>query len=156
MKKDYIVLKGADATYTNSRLQWNIAPHYFPNLAQDGHEDMYMKLLAIDFTAQGTADSITHSAVIDTNLKFQNQTSTVASAIGIVGMELKQDTGLDWFVSPTSQLTSMPLKVSKFNSIQIWLKYQNEYLDVTASGLQSWFTAIIEIEYRDNNIKELL
>ena len=158
MKKDYIVLNGADATYTNSRLQWNLAPNtYFKNLAQDGHEDIYMKLKSINFTVEGTADSVAHSAMIDTNLKFQNMEQTSNNAVlGCVGIDIKQDSATDYYITPTNQLNGIELKTSKFNTIQVGVKYQNAYLDFSLNGLQSWFTAVLEIEYRDNNLKELL
>ena len=111
--------------------------------------------MSIDFTVQGTQDSVTNSAIIDTNLKFQNQTSTAVSAIGVVGIDLKQDSAADYFVSPTNQISPLSLKISKFNSIQIGGLYQNAYLDFSADSLQPWFTAVLEISYHDNDIKEL-
>jgi hypothetical protein len=154
MKKDYIVLNGADATYTNSRLQWNIAPHFFPNLAQDGHEDLYMKLNSITFVADGDADSVASSAVIDTNINFQNMTGTSAKTIlGIVGCDIRQDSADAYYVSSTNVLSATSLKISKFNKIQVGILHQTVYLDL--SVLKDYFHAVLEIEYRDNSIKEL-
>jgi hypothetical protein len=156
MKKDYIVLNGADATYTNSRLQWNIAPHFFPNLAQDGHEDIYMTLKSITYIADGDADSVAFSSIIDTNLKFSNMNTTSNSSIlGIAGCSVRQDSGANYLVSNTTELSANTLKISKFNTIQIGVIYQNGYFDFSVNDMSDYFMAVLEIEYRDNNLKEL-
>ena len=159
MKKDYIVLKGADATYTNSRLQWNIQPNaFYRNMSQDGHDDIYMKLVSINFripTADN--DAVDGSCLIDTNLSFGNLSPTSGSAIISIAetyLHTSSEEPPVQYVSPKQPQHDIRLKASKFNTIQLGVQYDGAYLDV--SNNQANFTAVLEIEYRDNNIKELL
>ena len=157
MKKDYIVLKGADATYTNSRLQWNIQPNaFYRNMSQDGHDDIYMKLVSINFRVATTDNnSVDGSCLIDTNLSFGNLSPTSGNAIiSIVETYLHTSSGNIQYVSPKQPQHDIRLKASKFNTIQLGVKYDGVYMDLSEN--QANFTAVLEIEYRDNNIKELL
>ena len=156
MKKDYIVLKGADATYTNSRLQWNIHPNaFYRNMSQDGHDDIYMKLVSINFRiATADNDAVDGSCLIDTNLSFGNLSPTSGNAIiSIVETYLHKSNGNTQYVSPKQPQHDIILKASKFNTIQLGVKYDGGYMDVSEN--QANFTAVLEIEYRDKNIKEL-
>jgi hypothetical protein len=157
MKKDYIVLKGADALYTNSRLKWNLQPNaFYRNMSQDGHDDIYMKLVSINFRIP-TADNnaVDGSCLIDTNLSFGNLSPTSGHAIlSIVETYLHTSTGGTQYVSPKQPQHDIRLKVSKFGTIQLGVLYDGAYINVSSN--QNNFTAVLEIEYRDNNLKELM
>lgn len=154
--KDYIVLNGNEGSLvSNNRLQFNLAPHYFPNLPQDGNADITMKLNSILFRiATVDNDAVDGTCIIDTNMGFGNMTSTDGVAVlGIAEVFMKTATGGTQYVSPVKLQNDIKLKISKFSTIQIGVYYEDAYLDLSEN--QANFTAILEIEYKDNSIKEL-
>ena len=154
--KDYIVLNGADATYKNSRLEWNLSPNtYFSNMPQDGNIDVYMKLKGIRFRIPTLDDNaVDGTCLIDTNIGISNLHPTSgANTFAIVETYLKTETGGTQYVNPAQIQADINLKVSKFNSIQIGVYYEDAYLNVGTN--KDNFNAILELSYVDNNNKEL-
>lgn len=155
--KEYIVLNGSDATYTNNRLSWNLAPNtYFTHMPQDGNVDIYMRLKGIRFTiATVDDDAVDGTCLIDTNLGIPNLHSTDnVSKIAIVETFLKSANGGTQYVSPAQIQSDISLKVSKFNTIALGVYYEEAYLNLSVN--KENFNAIFEISYVDNLSKELM
>jgi hypothetical protein len=160
--KDYIVLKGADAIFNAStnRLQWNnIDNRFFPNYANsgvpDGNVDMFMKLNAIRFAVGVDNDDISTAIEIDTDLNFNNMVPTSSSSLlGIVFCNYDNNNANAVFLKPSSIMSDIQLKISRFNSIQIGLIQMDAYLQM--DNLRALFTVVLEIEYiRNEKYKEL-
>ena len=126
------------------------------DIDKDGHDDIYMKLVSINFRIPTVGnDAVDGSCLIDTNLSFGNLSPTSGNAIiSIVETYLHTSSGNIQYVSPKQPQHDIRLKASKFNTIQLGVKYDGVYMDLSEN--QANFTAVLEIEYRDNNIKELL
>lgn len=166
--KDYIVLKGADADWNagTERLQWNnISDRYFPNFlangVPDGQVDIFMKLHTCTFITDDLTDPLSGTVTIDTNLNFNNMVPTNGSSIlGSVdcvantSVEFSNNENDKYFLTSLNNITSMELKISRFNSIQIGIIGMGKHFNI--SSLKDFATFVLEIEYiRNNNLKRI-
>jgi len=162
--KDYIVLKGADAVWNagTERLQWNnISDRYFPNFlangVPDGQVDIFMKLHTCTFITDDLTDPLSGAVTIDTNLNFNNMVPTNGSSI-LGSVECVSNISVEfpgsYFLTSLNNITSMELKISRFNSIQIGIIGLGKYFNI--SSLKDFATFVLEIEYiRNNNLKRI-
>jgi len=144
-RKDYIVLRGPDASMTGNIASWNLGPYYFRNWQ---HNDrLVVKLVGCSFIADlGASESSSAVVEVVSNLNSNNVASTGSdSLLGLVEASPDEIGAGNYWLSGGEVQGQLGLECERFNQINVWLVFGGNIMDV--SGNSSKLIFVLEIEY---------